>query len=53
MFDSLEDDMRKVDDAAPETGRQRMTRMLGFAGAIAAATLIIMGLLYAGIRFLD
>ncbi len=52
MFESLEEDIKKVDNDT--TDRQHhLLRTLGFLAIVGGATVAVLGLLWAGIRFME
>jgi hypothetical protein len=52
MFESLEEDIRKVDNE-PEDRNQHMMRVFGFVAIIGGITLVVFSVLYAAIRFME
>ena len=52
MFESLDEDIRKVDNES-ETPKQHMMRVFGFVAIIGGITVVVFGVLYAAIRFME
>lgn len=52
MFESLEEDIRKVDNDT--TDRQsHFLRVLGFLAIVGGITVLVIGALWAGIRYME
>jgi len=52
MFDSLEDDIRKVDNDSADR-QQHLVRVLGFLAMVGGITVLVLGGLWAAIRFME
>ncbi len=52
MFESLEEDIKKVDNDTTDR-RQHLLHMLGFLAMVLGATILVIGALWAGIRYME